>query len=174
MQRLSKPRSCLGLDRGPHLGQRSWCRVNQAGHMIAIDPPVRILTFPLASEGPFSNRASFVNSLFLPFVAVSGSRFSPRSEGSAATSGPKHRRCNVHNGLAWYCMRPKAHLRSRLRPRPVGQPSHPRRRSGWISVWDSLGGRRLLGPTEWLARTPDAVHDHRKFPGKRDTRLTST
>src|SRR5277367_2438238 len=139
--------------------------------MIAIDPPVRILTFPLASQGPFSNRASFVNSLFLPFVAVSGSRFSPRSEGSAATSGPKHRRCNVHNGLAWYCMRPKAHLRSRLRPRPVGQPSHPRRRSGWISVWDSSGGRRLLGPTEWLAPTPDAVHDHRKFAGKR---LTST
>jgi len=33
VQRLSKPRSCLGLDRGPHLGQRSWCRVNQAGHM---------------------------------------------------------------------------------------------------------------------------------------------
>ena len=28
--------------------------------MIAIDPPVRILTFPLASEGPFSNRVSLV------------------------------------------------------------------------------------------------------------------
>ena len=36
------------------------CRVNQAEHMIAIDPPVRILTFPLASEGPFSNRVSLV------------------------------------------------------------------------------------------------------------------
>ena len=48
--------------------------------MIAIDPPVRILTFHLASEGPFSNRASFVNSLFLLFVAAPGSWFSPRSE----------------------------------------------------------------------------------------------
>ena len=32
-------------------------------------------------------------------VAVPGSRFSPRSDRSAATSGPKHRRCNVHSGL---------------------------------------------------------------------------
>jgi hypothetical protein len=149
-------------------------RAHPTGRTYGRNDLIKTLHKPLARRGPFSNRASFVNSLFLPFVAVSGSRFSPRSEGSAATSGPKHRRCNVHNGLAWYCMRPKAHLRSRLRPRPVGQPSHPRRRSGWISVWDSSGGRRLLGPTEWLARTPDAVHDHRKFPGKRDTRLTST
>ena len=52
MPRLSKPLHCLGLDRGPHLGQRTWCRVNKAGHMIAIDPPVRFLTFPLASKGP--------------------------------------------------------------------------------------------------------------------------
>ena len=37
---LSKPRRCLGLDRGPHLGQRSWRRVKQAGHMIAVDPGV--------------------------------------------------------------------------------------------------------------------------------------
>ena len=36
----------------PHMGQRSWRRVDKAGHMIAIDPPVRILIFPLASEGP--------------------------------------------------------------------------------------------------------------------------
>ena len=45
--------------------------------------------------------ASLVNSLLLSSVAAPGSRFSPRSEGSAATSGSKHRRCNVHNGLAW-------------------------------------------------------------------------
>ena len=38
---------CLGLDRGPHLGQRTWRRVTKAGHMIAIDPPVRFLTFLL-------------------------------------------------------------------------------------------------------------------------------
>jgi hypothetical protein len=38
----------------------------QAVHMIAVDPPVRILTyFALASKGPFSNRALAVNSLLL-------------------------------------------------------------------------------------------------------------
>jgi hypothetical protein len=42
----------FGLGRGSHLGQRSCCRVNQAEHMIAIDLPVKILIFPLASEGP--------------------------------------------------------------------------------------------------------------------------
>src|SRR5271155_1766112 len=61
-------------------------------------------------------------------VAVPGSRFSPRSEGSAATSGSKHRRCNVHSGLAWRFTRRKALRRSRLHPRPVGRPSHPRQR----------------------------------------------
>jgi hypothetical protein len=40
----------------------------------------QISHFSLASKGPFSNRASFVNSLFLLFVAAPGSRFSPRSE----------------------------------------------------------------------------------------------
>ena len=109
------------------------------------------LTKTLPNLGPFSNRVLLVNSLLTASVAVTGSRFSPRSEGSAATSGSKHRRCNVHSGLAWYLMRPKAHLRSHLHPRPVGQPSHPRRRFGCISVKHSLGGHRLLGPTEWLA-----------------------
>jgi hypothetical protein len=42
----------MGRDRGTHLGQRSSCRVDKAGHMIAIDPPVRFLTFSLASKGP--------------------------------------------------------------------------------------------------------------------------
>jgi hypothetical protein len=36
----------------------------QAGHMLAIDPPVRILFEALASKGPFSNRAPPVNSFF--------------------------------------------------------------------------------------------------------------
>ena len=52
-----------------------------------------------------------------------------------------------HGVFMW----PKALLRSRLHPRPVGQPLHPRRRFGCISVKHSLGGHRLLGPTEWLA-----------------------
>jgi hypothetical protein len=41
----------LGLDRGTHLGQRSWSRVNKAGHICAIDPLVRLLNFALASKG---------------------------------------------------------------------------------------------------------------------------
>jgi hypothetical protein len=36
----------------PHMGQRSWNRADKAGHMIAIDSPVRILNEALASEGP--------------------------------------------------------------------------------------------------------------------------
>jgi transposase len=48
----------LGLDRGTHLGQRSWNRVDKAGHMIAIDPPVRFLTFALASKGPSTHDAN--------------------------------------------------------------------------------------------------------------------
>jgi hypothetical protein len=99
----------------------------ETGHMSASDP----IRDPnsLASEGPFSNRVLLVNSLLTASVAVTGSRFSPRSEGSAATSGSKHRRCNVHSGLAWYLMRPKALRRSHLHPRPVGQPPHPKRPS---------------------------------------------
>src|SRR5271166_4565992 len=29
LQRLAKPHPCLGLDRGPHLGQRPWRRVER-------------------------------------------------------------------------------------------------------------------------------------------------
>jgi hypothetical protein len=145
----------------------------QAGHMIASDP-IKSRAQHLAGRGPFSNRASFVNSLLSSSVAVPGSRFSPRSEGSAATSGSKHRRCNVHSGLAWcVVMRPKALRRSRLHPRPVGQLSSDPT-PGWILLMVSSGGRRLLGPAEGLAGTPDAVHDHREFPRKRDPRLAST
>ena len=57
----------------------------------------------LAGRGPFSNRVSLVNRLLFSSAAVPGSRFPPRSERSAATSGSKHRRCNVHSGLAWWC-----------------------------------------------------------------------
>jgi hypothetical protein len=42
---------CLGLDRGYHLGQRSSSRIQKAGHMIAIDPPVKILIFLLHPRG---------------------------------------------------------------------------------------------------------------------------
>ena len=50
----------------------------------------------LGKQGAFSNRVSFVKWFF---VAAPGSRFSPRSAKPAATSGPKPRRCKVHNGL---------------------------------------------------------------------------
>jgi hypothetical protein len=81
----------------------------------------------LARKGPFSNRASSVNCLLLAaaVVAMPGSRFSPRSACAAATSGPKHRRCNVHNGLTCNARGPTASLAASLHPRPGGQPSHP-------------------------------------------------
>jgi hypothetical protein len=56
--RPTRPRHCLGLDRGTHLGQRPCEPRQQAGHMTAIEPPVRILNFALASEGP-STHASY-------------------------------------------------------------------------------------------------------------------
>ena len=93
----------------------------QAGHMDASDL-IKSTARHLARRGPFSNRGCLVNSLLFVSGAVPGSRFSPRSEGSAATSGSKRRRCNVHSGLAWCFTRPKALPRSRLHPRPVGQP----------------------------------------------------
>ncbi len=77
--------------------------------------------FLLARWGPFSNRASFVNAFSLLSVALPGSRFSPRSACAAATSGPKHRRCNVHNGLACNARGPTASLAAGLHPRPGGQ-----------------------------------------------------
>ena len=80
----------------------SGCVPRQSGRTHDRNRPARQIShFSLASKGPFSNRVSLVNSLLLSSVAAPGSRFSPRSEGSAATSGSKYKRCNVHNGLAW-------------------------------------------------------------------------
>jgi hypothetical protein len=128
--------------------------------------------FP-CQEGVFSNRASFVNSLFLPFVAAPGSRFSPRSEGSAATSGTKHRRCNVHNGLACIVCGPRPTCAAACTLAPSGN-RHIRGDAPDGSRRDSSGGYWLLGPAEWLARAPDAVHDHGEFPSKRYARLACT
>ena len=127
-------------------------------------PARQNLTSALEPKRPFSNRASFVNSLFLLFVAASGSRFSPRSEGSAATSGPKHRRCNVHNGLI--TNGPTASLAVVLYPRPGGQlvPA-----SGLRPEWgfrsDFSGAHWLFRPAKGLARAPDAMQDHGQLPG---------
>ena len=41
----------LGAGSRTPSGPADMRRVTKAGHMIAIDPPVRFLTFPLASEG---------------------------------------------------------------------------------------------------------------------------
>ena len=99
---------------------------SKAGHMTAVAPLVRSCNLPLAPKGPFSNRASPVICVLRAAVgAIPGSRFSPRSTSAAATSGPKHRRCNVHNGLTWKPHGPTASLAVRLHPRPGGQPSHP-------------------------------------------------
>src|ERR1700760_2043490 len=76
-------------------------------------PARQNLASGLEPKGPFSNRVSFVNSHLLSLVCLTGSRFSPRSEMSAATSGSKHRRCNVHNGLA----------RKQAAQRPLSQSS---------------------------------------------------
>ena len=104
----------------------TWCPIH-----VRVDGPAASCAkvWLSASEpgGPFSNRASSVNCLLLvaAVVAIPGSRFSPRSACAAATSGPKHRRCSVHNGLTCNARGPTASLAASLHPRPGGQPSHP-------------------------------------------------
>jgi hypothetical protein len=76
----------------------------------------------LAGKGPFSNRASSVKRLLLAaVVAIPGSRFSPRSASAAATSGPKHERCDVHNGLTCSARSPRPSFAVSPHPRPGGQ-----------------------------------------------------
>jgi hypothetical protein len=123
----------------------------------------------LAPGGAFSNRASCVNGFSLYPLAWSGSRFSPRSACAAATSGPKHRRCNVHNGLTQKRRGPTPSLAAGLYPRPGGQlvPAQ---------ACDARGSRQgfsaahwLFRPAEGLARAPDAVQDHRQLSGQRNS-----
>jgi len=91
----------------------------------ALCKALEALGHPVTAAGAFSNRASSVNCLLLVagVVAVPGSRFSPRSAFAAATSGPKHRRCNIHNGLTCTAHGPTASLAASLHPRPGGQPA---------------------------------------------------
>ena len=123
----------------------------RAGHMTAPDHIAKTDSKALARGGrsliasPLSMAFCF---LLLPYRghgSLRGRKRPPqhlvRSTSAAmSTTGS-------HGVFMW----PKALLRSRLHPRPVGQPLHPRRRFGCISVKHSLGGHRLLGPTEWLA-----------------------
>ena len=98
----------------------------QAGHMLAIAPPLSIASYFFSA-------------------AVPGSRFSPRSEGSAATSGSKHRRCNVHNGLV--TKRPNGLPRSRPVPSPRVGNSSPRRVCDPSGISSGLLSCALVVPT---------------------------
>ena len=77
---------------------------------------------------------------------------------SAATSGPKHRRCKVHNGLGRCPLRPNGYPRSRLSLRPLGNSPISAIQILLVMTLQTssclVGGRR---PTERFARAPDAV-----------------
>jgi hypothetical protein len=113
----------------------------RARHIAAIDPEL----FPsLVNRG----RSLIASPLSIVFCRRPGSRFSPRSEQSAATSGPKHRCCNVHNELACDDAA-QALSRSHRYPRPAG--NHYIR----DFVRMNLRARRSGGvcgfrPAEWL------------------------
>jgi len=165
------------IDRGPDLRKTLWpaamTRPRHRPDTWPHRPPSAYAQITLANGGPFSNRASLVNDSLLGAAAFPGSRFSPRSAYAAATSGPKHRRCNVHNGLACDARGPTASLAASLHPRPGGQPSHPNALSLGCIPAVSLSGLSLLflRPTERLAGSPDAVQDHGQLSGERDTCL---
>jgi hypothetical protein len=158
-----------------HQGQRSDAPHRRAGHMTAPDHIAGTARKTLACGGRslIAPPLSIASYFLLPFVAAPGSRFSPRSEGSAATSGSKHRRCNVHNGLACIVCGPRPTCAAACTLAPSGN-RHIRGDAPDGSRRDSSGGYWLLGPAEWLARAPDAVHDHGEFPSKRYARLACT
>lgn len=120
----------------------------------------------LAFHGAFSNRISFVNLFSLDYCP--GSRFSPRSESSAATSGTKHERCKVHSELTRVASL-RAHVRSRPHLRPAGN-DHIRDMFGCVFSTNS-GRDRLVGRTERFSGTPDAVQNYRELSGKRHSCL---
>ena len=69
----------------------------------------------------------------------------------AATSGPKHRHCNVHNGLTRMYVRPNGHPRSLPAPSPRWATHHPRLRSrANVSLQDKV--RDFAGPRRSGAR----------------------
>src|ERR1700730_5165290 len=74
------------LPYGPAAHGRPHHRPNRCQHPATRDTNSKI---SLALTEAFSNRVLLVKSLLIASIAVPGSRFSPRSEGSAATSGSK-------------------------------------------------------------------------------------
>ena len=113
----------------PHMGQRSLRRVDKAGHMIAVDLPVSLLIFLLHPRGrsliapPLSIDSCLLVLPYRGHGSLRGRKDPPqhlvRSTGAAMSTAGSH--CS-HAA--------QGPPRSRLHPRPVGQSSHPRRRSG--------------------------------------------
>ena len=81
---------------------------------------------PRYLSGCFDAKHRFIAQLTSPVSLLSPRRGHGSLRGrssSAATSGPKHRHCNVHNGLTRMTCRPTATLAICLHPRPGGQLS---------------------------------------------------
>ncbi len=136
---------------GTHLGQRSHVPRQTGRTHDRTRTACQIALKTLAPRGPFSNRLSFVNRLLLAAVTLPGSRFSPRSAFAAATSGSKHRRCNVHNGLTCKPRGPTASLAVSLHPRPGGQLA-PAPASGADGSCQDVVRPPLFAPTSGTAR----------------------
>ena len=160
-----------GLFGETHLGQRSSSRVEGRTHDRTRSVS-QIKQNPLRSRGR-SLIAPLLSTAvcFLLFaVAVPGSRFSPRSASAAATSGPKHRRCNVHNGLTCTARGPRPSVAASLHPRG-GQlaPAPACRASG---SRQGLVRRLWAAPTSGTARrtarccagSPTACGPRRRAP----------
>ena len=81
-----------GVERAQRLERRGGAEHHRAAHILQGQPDL-----------PAVRRRGDVRGerLVAAVAAVPGSRFSTRSAYAAATSGPKHKRCNVHNGLMW-------------------------------------------------------------------------
>ena len=156
-----------------HQGQRSDAPHRRAGHMTAPDHIAGTAWKTLACGGrslianPLSIASLF---LLLPYRghgSLRGRKGPPqhlvRNTGAAmSTTGSHGIVCGPRPTCAAACtLAPSGnrHIRG-------DAPDGSRR--------DSSGGDWLLGPAEWLARAPDAVHDHGEFPSKRYARLACT
>ena len=114
----------------------------------------------LANSEPFSNRISSVKSS-LRYRSPRGSWFSPRSALAAASSGPKRRLSNVHNGLVEVALcGPTASGGVARTLAPEGKLTVPAlSRYGFFLT--TSGDFFVRIPAERLAGAPDAVQDDR-------------
>ncbi len=161
---------CLGLVRGTHLGQRSPCRVKGRTHdrrRTAVKPR----SSPLHPSGR-SLIASPSSTGFFCCVLPSrghgslrGRRRPPQHlvrSTSAAMSTTGSRAARAAQG-------PLSQSARTLAPEGNSHPRQPAARMDCFISW--LRARWLLGPTERLARPPDAMQDHRKLTRQRHTRF---